>query len=48
MNNVLTTIGMQQVTGKLEVIGRAAVGHVHFENGMPKDAQTSNNRGDEV
>jgi hypothetical protein len=48
MNNVLTTIGMQQVTGKLEVVGPAAVGHVYFENGIPKDAQTSNNRGDEA
>lgn len=48
MNNVLTTIGMQQVTGKLEVVGPSAVGHVYFENGIPKDAQTSNNRGDEA
>jgi len=48
MNNVLTTIGMQQLTGKLEIAGPAAVGHVYFENGIPKDAQTSNNRGDEA
>ncbi len=48
MNNVLTTIGMQQLTGKLEVAGPAAVGHVYFENGIPKDAQTSTNRGDEA
>jgi hypothetical protein len=47
MNNVLTEIGMQQLTGKLEVIGSAAVGHVYFENGIPKDAQTSSTRGDE-
>jgi hypothetical protein len=38
---------MQQLTGKLEVIGSAAVGHVYFENGIPKDAQTSSTRGDE-
>ncbi len=48
MNNVLTTIGMQQLTGKLEVAGSAAVGHVYFENGIPKDAQTSTNRGDDA
>lgn len=48
LNGVLTNIGMQQLTGKLEVMGDAAVGHVYFENGIPKDAQTSTNRGDEA
>jgi hypothetical protein len=48
MNDVLTNIGMQQLTGKLEVAGASAVGHVYFENGIPKDAQTSNNRGDDA
>jgi hypothetical protein len=48
MNTVLTGIGMQQLTGKLEVMGDAAVGHVYFENGIPKDAQTSGSRGDDA
>lgn len=48
LNNVMTTIGMQQLTGKLEISGDSAVGHVYFENGLPKDAQTSSNRGDEA
>jgi hypothetical protein len=48
MNTVLTSIGMQQMTGKLEVMGDAAVGHVYFENGIPKDAQTSGSRGDDA
>lgn len=48
LNDVLTNIGMQQLTGKLEAAGASAVGHVYFENGIPKDAQTSNNRGDEA
>jgi hypothetical protein len=48
MNTVLTSIGMQQMTGKLEVMGEAAVGHVYFENGIPKDAQTSGSRGDDA
>ncbi|MBS1989131.1 MAG: DUF4388 domain-containing protein [Cyanobacteria bacterium SZAS LIN-3] len=48
MNTVLTSIGMQQLTGKLEIIGDAAVGHVYFENGIPKDAQTSGSRGDDA
>jgi len=48
MNTVLTSIGMQQLTGKLEVIGDTAVGHVYFENGIPKDAQTSGSRGDDA
>ena len=48
LNSVLTNIGMQQLTGKLEVMGDTAVGHVYFENGIPKDAQTSTNRGDDA
>ncbi|MBL0189744.1 MAG: DUF4388 domain-containing protein [Candidatus Obscuribacter sp.] len=48
LNGVLTNIGMQQLTGKLEVIGDASVGHVYFESGIPKDAQTSTNRGDDA
>lgn len=48
LNNVLTNIGMQQLTGKLEVMGDSAVGHVYFENGIPKDAQTSTSRGDDA
>lgn len=48
LNSVLTNIGMQQLTGKLEVMGDTAVGHVYFENGISKDAQTSTNRGDDA
>jgi diguanylate cyclase (GGDEF)-like protein len=48
LNNVMTTIGMQQLTGKLEVIGESSVGHVYFESGIPKDAQTATNRGDDA
>ncbi|MBU6455075.1 MAG: DUF4388 domain-containing protein [Cyanobacteria bacterium REEB67] len=48
LNTVMTSIGMQQMTGKLEIMGDAAVGHVYFENGIPKDAQTSGSRGDDA
>ncbi len=48
LNTVLTNIGMQQLTGKLECVSDTAVAHVYFENGIPKDAQTSTNRGDEA
>jgi hypothetical protein len=48
LSGVLTNIGMQGLTGKLEITGDAAVGHVYFENGEPKDAQTSGSRGDEA
>jgi len=46
MADVLTNIGMNQVTGMLEVISDSAIGQIYFVDGVPKHAQADSSRGD--
>lgn len=46
MADVLTNIGMNKVTGMLEVISDQAIGQVYFVEGVPKHAQAGATRGD--
>ena len=44
--DVLTNIGMNKVTGMLEVISDASIAQVYFVDGAPKHAQAGASRGD--
>jgi GGDEF domain-containing protein len=44
--DVLTNIGMNKVTGMLEVISDASIAQVYFVDGTPKHAQAGASRGD--
>lgn len=46
MADVLTNIGMNKVTGMLEVISDKAIGQIYFVDGVPKHAQADSSRGD--
>lgn len=46
MADVLTNIGMNKVTGMLEVISEKAIGQIYFVDGVPKHAQADSSRGD--
>ncbi len=46
MADVLTNIGMNKVTGMLEVISDQAIGQIYFVDGVPKHAQADSSRGD--
>lgn len=46
IQGLLQSIGMAQLTGKLEILGSESIGHIYFEEGRPKDATTSSVRGD--
>lgn len=46
IQGLLQSIGMAQLTGKLEVLGSESIAHIYFEEGRPKDATTSSVRGD--
>lgn len=46
MADVLTNIGMNKVTGMLEVISDASIAQVYFVDGVPKHAQAGASRGD--
>jgi len=46
MADVLTNIGMNKVTGMLEVISEDAIAQVYFVDGVPRHAQAGSSRGD--
>ncbi len=46
IQGLLQSIGMAQLTGKLEILGAESIAHVYFEEGRPKDATTASVRGD--
>ncbi|MBX9671236.1 MAG: DUF4388 domain-containing protein [Candidatus Obscuribacterales bacterium] len=46
MSEVLTNIGMNKVTGMLEVISDAAIAQIYIVDGTPKHAQAGASRGD--
>lgn len=46
MADILTNLGMNKVTGMLEVISESAIAQIYVVEGVPRHAQTGSTRGD--